>query len=241
MKKFLKKIIIRLLVVILLLSSAIWFIGYREYQRVMEEVPLAEIVEDYQHQDYYLNYDEIPPIFLDAIVAVEDERLYTRTTTLDPEAVLRAVWVNLKNFDLLQGASTIPQQTAKNLYYGHETSIIRKVSEYYITKDLLENYSKDEILTLYINIIYYGNGAIGLYEAAQNYFALDPFLLNEGELTLLAGLPQAPSVYDLTQNFNLAKQRQIQVLDRMVYLKQITEEQSNYFYNMEVYGYEEND
>ena len=241
MKKFIKKTIRRLLIGLILLSSAIWFIGYKEYQSVIEKDPLINKVEESINNAAYLEYEEIPSVFLDAIVSIEDERFYKRSTTLDPEAVLRAFWVNLKNFSFLQGASTIPQQTAKNLYYGHEMSMIRKVSEYYLTKDLLENYSKEEILTLYINIIYYGNGATGLYQASQNYFGLDVASLNEGELTLLAGLPQAPSVYDLTQNFKLAKERQIQVLNRMVYSEKITQEQADDYYHMEVYGYEEND
>lgn len=238
MKKFIKKIIRRLLLLVLIGLGVLWFLGYREYKAVINETPLEEKIKEVKQDPFFLSTQQIPVLFREAIVAVEDERYFQRDTVLDKEAVLRALWVNLKNFTFLQGASTIPQQVSKNLYYGHEQSAIRKVSEYYITKDLIAMQTKSQVLELYINIIYYGNGAHGLFEAADHYFDVLPWQLNKGELTILAGLPQAPSVYDLTQNFDLAKQRQAQVLYRMVDTKKITQEEADAIYAMEVIGYE---
>lgn len=222
----------------MIIASGFWFLGYREYKKVTKADPLNEKIAELKEANYYLNYEQLPVIFLDATVSVEDERLFDRKSVLDKEALLRAAWTNLKNLKFLEGGSTIPQQVAKNLYYGHETSAIRKIAEYYITKDLLDIQTKNQVLEIYVNIIYYGNGAYGISDAAYNYFGLNPWELNDGELTLLAGLPQAPSVYDLTENFDLAKDRQKHVLSRMVSLKKLTQEEADQLYNMEVLGYE---
>ena len=216
----------------------IYGIGYYEYKTVTDEKPLSIQIEEIYEKSNYIEYEDIPPLFIDAIVSVEDERLFTRQTTLDFEAIARAILVNFRNKKFLQGGSRITQQVAKNIYFDHSASLTRKVSEYKITKDLLENYSKEDILEIYINIIYYGNGAYGLENAAINYFDRNTNNLNDGELTILAGLPQAPSVYDLNNNFKLAKERQAQVLSRMVANQKITNEQKDLIYIMEVIGYE---
>lgn len=241
MKRFFRKLILRLFVLVLIILGVFWFLGYREYQKVTRHASISEKLETLKTSKSYLTYEQLPVLFLDATVSVEDERFYQREGVLDKEALLRAAWTNLKNFKFLEGGSTIPQQVSKNLYFGHETTPIQKIAEYYITKDLLEIQSKNQVLEIYVNIIYYGNGAYGVSEAAYNYFGLNPWDLNEGELTILAGLPQAPSVYDLTQNFHLAKNRQAHVLSRMVKGKIITQDEANQYYNMEVLGYEEND
>ncbi len=238
MKRFFRKLFIRILVLATLVAGAFWYVGYREYQKTIEEKPLDTLLQAVKTESSYLTYEQIPVIFLDAVVSVEDERFYERDSVLDAEALLRATWTNLKNFSLVQGGSTIPQQVSKNLYYDHHASLVRKVAEYYLTKDLMESQSKQQILSLYIHIIYYGNGAYGLMEASENYFGLKPWELNDGELTLLAGLPQAPSTYDLTSNFEGAKQRQKHVLDRMVKKEKLTEKQAEDIYHMEVMGYE---
>lgn len=241
MKKFIKRQIRRIILLILIAGSIVWFLGYKDYKKVIQEKPLRGMIAEFKKNRDYVFYEQLPVILLDATVAVEDERFWERMSTLDVQALGRAVFYNIKNMSLQQGGSTIPQQVAKNLYYDHNASVIRKVSEYYITKDILNELSKGEILELYVNIIYYGNGAYGIESAANRYFGLSVWELNEGELTLLSGLPQAPSVYDLTQNYTLAKARQEHVLYRMVENKKITEKESEVIFNMEVLGYEEND
>ena len=241
MKKLFKKTIKWLFIIALICAGAIWALGYREYQAVLKETSLESKVATLHEENGYATYDTIPQLFLDAVVSVEDERYWTRTTTLDYEALGRAMVVNVMHFSLEQGGSTIPQQVAKNLYFDHSASLVRKVSEYYITKELLDDYSKYDILEMYVNIIYYGNSGYGIKNASQIYFDVDPWQLNEGELIILAGLPQAPSVYDLTINFNLAKERQAHVLSRMVSNEIIDQDRADAIYAMEVRIYEEND
>ncbi len=238
MKKLLKKLIKFILILCLIIVGTTWFLGYRKYKDIIKLQPIEETIDALRQDPYYLSYDKIPVIFLDAIVAVEDERLYTRETTLDVEAVLRATLTNIKTMSFAEGGSTIPQQVIKNVYFDHTASPIRKVAEYYLTKDLLNIYTKQRVLETYVNIIYYGNGAYSIGQAADHYFSFPVKELNDGELTILAGLPNAPSVYDLTVNFPLAKERQAHVLYRLVETEKLTQEEADEIYRMEVSGYE---
>lgn len=238
MKKLLKKLIKLILILCLIIIGATWFLGYRKYKGIIKERPVEKTINTLRQDSYYLSYDQIPVIFLDAVVAVEDERLYTRETTLDVEALMRATLTNIKTMSFAEGGSTIPQQVIKNVYFDHTADPVRKVAEYYLTKDLLNIYSKQRVLETYVNIIYYGNGAYSLGQAADHYFSFPVKELNDGELTILAGLPNAPSVYDLTVNFPLAKQRQAHVLSRLVETEKITQDQADEIYRMEVSGYE---
>lgn len=241
MKKLLKKLLKLIITLGMLFLIGVWGLGYREYRQVISENPIENSIQNVKNKDLYSTYDEIPSLFLDAIVSVEDERFWVRNGTVDFEALIRATAVNIINLELVQGGSTIPQQVSKNLYFENSASLIRKVSEYFVTRDLLKVSSKQEILELYVNMIYYGNGAYSIKEASLNYFNIYPWQLNEGELVILAGLPQAPSIYDLTQNYDLAKQRQHHVLDRMVANGVLTEEQAHEIFIMEVRNYEKND
>lgn len=118
------------------------------------------------------------------------------------------------------------------MYFDHSASIQRKIAEYLIAKDLLEEYGVDEILTLYLNIIYFGDGHYGISEASQGYFDKPALELNDYEATLLAGLPQAPSVYHLSGNYEGARKRQTHVLNRLVEKGKITEQEATKIYNM---------
>lgn len=241
MKKFIKKVLTLLLVLGVSLSGVIFYLGYREYRDVTENVSIQKQVLEVTQKDDYASLEMIPQIFMDAVVSVEDERYWKRNSTLDFEALLRATYHNIRNLSLVEGASTIPQQVSKNLYFSHSASFKRKVAEYFITRDLLKVYSKEEILELYVNMIYYGAGAYGVQSAALNYFNMNVWELNDGELVILAGLPQAPSVYDLNVNYDLAKQRQSHVLDRMVKTGVLKEAEAEVIYDMEVRHEEAND
>lgn len=241
MKKIIKKIFKWGIILSVLVVSAIWIMGYRDYKQQIADVSLKDAVREVRNREDYVPYDSIPEIFLDATVYTEDERFYTRKSILDFEAVLRATWHNIKKMKLVEGGSTIPQQVSKNLYFENNHSLVRKVSEFFVTRDLLQEYSKEEILEIYVNVIYYGHSAYGVGPASKTYYNLKVGSLNEGELTLMAGLPQAPSVYDLTKNFDLARKRQKHVLSRLVYNDIITKEESMRIYQMEVRGYEKND
>ena len=127
-----------------------------------------------------------------------------------------------------EGGSTITQQVAKNLYFITEDDFIsRKIAEIFVAFDLENNYSKDDILEFYINTIYFGDGYYGIKEASNGYYKKDPKDLNLYESTLLAGVPNAPSVYAPTVNPDLAKSRQGKVIRSMIEYGYLTEEEAN--------------
>ena len=232
MKNKFKNIIKVLLAFIIMITASIIYLGVQEYNSLMLEKPLDQRVSEIISDDDFVSFSEISQMTKDAIVATEDERLYLRKSPLDFKAIGRATYRNIKNFQLLEGGSTIPQQVAKNMYFDHSASMQRKVSEYLIAKDLLEDYAVDEILTLYLNIIYFGDGHYGIGEASHGYFDKPALELNDYEATLLAGLPQAPSVYRLSGNYEGARKRQTHVLNRLVEKGKITELEATEIYNM---------
>lgn len=124
-----------------------------------------------------------------------------------------------------QGGSTITQQLAKNLFFTNEKKIERKAAELFVVYQLEKNYAKDVILELYINTVYYGDGYYCVKDAAEGYFNKEPAEMTDYESTMLAGIPNAPSVYAPTKNNDLAQKRQEHVLNRMVKCRAITEEQ----------------
>ena len=140
---------------------------------------------------------------------------------IELKSLLRAVLVNLREKEVLQGGSTITQQVAKNLYFNNDQNFIKKIAEMFVAFDLEKNYSKDDILELYVNIIYYGDNNYGIKEASNNYFGVEPIDLDYDQSTLLAGLPQAPSAYSLGENYELAKERQEEVIEALEKFKKL--------------------
>ena len=168
--------------------------------------------------------DEIPQILKDAIISIEDKNFY-KHEGYDLLALLRSTIVNLRAGTNKQGASTITQQLARNLFLSSEKTYVRKIKELIIAHRIEKTLSKDEILTMYLNNIYLGEGAYGVAAAADVYFNKKLKDLTIAEAALIAGLPQAPSVYSPYQNEELAKTRRNQVIKRMYANKYITKEQ----------------
>ena len=158
---------------------------------------------------------DIPVSLQHAVVAVEDNRFYSHHG-FDPQGIMRATLVNLQYGQIEEGASTITQQLVKNLFLSHEQSFGRKAEELLLALDLEANYSKDEILELYLNTIYYGSNFYGIGPAAEGYFGKRPAELQLPESAMLAGLPNAPSLYSPYVDFMMAKKRQFIVIDAMV-------------------------
>lgn len=210
MKRILKPLKTLFIVTTLLIFLLVGF-GYYEYKETIKNSPIDEIVLDIRGSDHYTPLYEINDTFLDAIVAVEDHRFYEHGG-LDVISLGRAVLTNLTDGKLSQGGSTITQQLSKNLFLSHEKTLMRKLKEMFISYELERRYTKKEILELYVNVIYYGDGNTGIYAASQNYFGKAPIALDFDEATLLAGLPQSPSRFALSQNYESAKLRQDQVL-----------------------------
>lgn len=189
--------------------------GYDIYQEAIEETSLQEKVDEIQSRESYTEYEELPEDYVDAVVAVEDKRFF-RHFGLDPIAICRAVINDLRAGSFVEGGSTITQQLAKNLYFDQDKELTRKAAEAFLALDLERTYTKEEIFELYVNSIYFGDGYYDVSSASEGYFGKEPEDMTEYESTLLAGIPNAPSVYAPTKNPDLAAKRQLQVIRRMV-------------------------
>lgn len=146
---------------------------------------------------------------------------------VDLIATSRAFINNIATMHISGGGSSITQQVAKNLCFTQEKKLTRKVAELFAVYHLEKDYEKDDILEIYINNMYFGNGYYNIYDAATGYYNKLPSELTPYEATLLAGVPNAPSVYAPTVNLELAEQRQSQVLEAMVKYDVLSQEEAD--------------
>lgn len=232
MKRLIKKIIIIVLIVVLLLSGLLFGAGWYKYKEAVSKTPIDDAILKIKSQEHFTPIDEIPLTFINAMIAVEDKRFYNHKG-VDFIGVLRAVVKNLKAKSMVEGGSGITQQLVKNMYFINDNTITRKVAEVFIAVELEKKLSKKEILELYFNVIYYGNGYYNIYDASMGYFNKPPSKLSDYESTLLAGIPNAPSVYSLKNNPDLAKERQKTVIEAMVKMKYLTREEANMILSMQ--------
>ena len=222
MKKFFKRIFSFVLLVVFVVIAIVIYQGFLKYKVTITETPLEIRVEKLKNIENYTFYEDIPATFIEAVVAVEDRRFY-KHSGFDVIGTGRALIRDIKNMELLEGGSTITQQLAKNMYFPANNSPWRKVAEIFMAKKIEEEYTKAEILEMYFNIIYYGKGCYNIHDAADTYFDKLPIEMNDYECTLLAGIPNAPSVY--SKNKELARERQEKVLKSMVQAEYITQEE----------------
>lgn len=187
----------------------------KAYDSAYRLVSLRSAVEDKLSKTHYAKLAQISLSLQQAVIAVEDARFYTHMG-VDPEGVLRAGLVNLQAGHIEEGGSTITQQLVKNLFLSHAQSFGRKAEELALALDMEVCYSKEEILELYLNTIYFGSGFTGITQASMGYFAKLPAELTLAESALLAGLPNAPSLLSPYVDYEAAKHRQAVVLERMV-------------------------
>lgn len=174
-------------------------------------------------------WNDIPIYLKHAIVATEDARFYSHFG-IDLRGIFRAAITNLTHRGYEQGASTITQQLARNLFLSPEVSLKRKIKEAILAIEIERRFSKDEILNLYLNMVYFGSGAYGAQAASEIYFGKPAKALNLAECAMLAGLPQAPSAHNPFTDMPGAKARQKEVLERMVELHYITKEDAQLAY-----------
>lgn len=225
MKKVILKVLIILLIIALSIGLVIVGTGYNMYKEAIEKVPLDEKIKQVKQIENYTTLEEMPEIYKDAVIAVEDHRFYDHGG-IDIIAIGRALWNDIKALSFVEGGSTITQQLAKNVYFTQEKELTRKVAEVFMAFQIEEHYEKDEILELYLNTSYFGDGYNTVKEASRGYFEKEPLELTDYEAVMLAGIPNAPSVYAPTQNLELAKQRQKQVLDKLVKYEYINEDEA---------------
>ncbi len=163
---------------------------------------------------HYVTLDKMPFLLRQAVVAVEDQRFYTHKG-FDLFGIARAVLVNVEAGEIQEGASTITQQTVKNLFLTSEQTFTRKAEELVLSMNMERDFKKDKILEIYLNVIYFGSNFYGIYDASHGYFGKEPADLTIAECAMLAGLPNAPSLYSPYVDFRLAKKRQLVVIDAM--------------------------
>lgn len=207
------------LVVVLVLAVACLLYfgtrGFNLYREAIEAKGLDAMAAAIEQEPGYARTDELPELYLDAVVAVEDHRFYLHPG-FDLIATGRALANDLRAGAIIEGGSTITQQLAKNQYFTQEQTIERKVAEVFMALTIEQHFSKQKILELYVNSIYFGDGYQGIAAASEGYFGCTPAQLTASQATLLAGIPNAPSAYAPTENPDLALARQRIVLQKMV-------------------------
>lgn len=222
--KVIKKVIIIITAICAIIFGYFTVQGYNMYKGAIETTSLEDKVLDIQSISNYTRLDEVPKIYINAVISVEDHRFY-KHKGIDIIAIGRAAFNDIKQISFVEGGSTITQQLAKNIYFSQDKKIERKVAEVFMAFEIEKNYSKDEILEFYINTSYFGDNCYTVKEASRHYFNKEPIKMTDYESIMLAGIPNAPSVYAPTQNLDLAKQRQKQVLSKMVEYKYLTQEE----------------
>src|SRR5229473_1653398 len=173
------------------------------------------ITEFHVERRIFVPLAQIPKALREAIIATEDARFYSHHG-VDPTGIARAVYQNFRRGRIVEGGSTITQQLAKVLFLTPDRSLERKLKEAVLAVELERRYSKDRILEIYLNQIYFGHGAFGVEAASRTFFGKGVSELSPGECALLAGLPKAPATYSPFDHPEAAKRRRAIVLTRMV-------------------------
>ena len=209
--RLIKRILLLAIIVIVAAASIVIGQGYQMYLDAVEEISVEEKAAEIMEKEHYTTYDELPETYIKAIIAAEDRRfLYHRG--FDIISTARAAWRNIKSKEIVEGGSTITQQLGRIMYFSQEKKYSRKVAEVLVAGRIEELYEKEKILELYVNTIYFGSGYYSVYDGCMGYFGKAPSEMNDYECTMLAGIPNAPSVYSPDVNPTLAEQRRQQVL-----------------------------
>jgi 1A family penicillin-binding protein len=218
-------------------AIGLFFIAVRNLPRVPE--PLSRIIETPPTEIFaatgerlmiiggreVIPLNRISPYFIQAVIATEDHRFWEHHG-IDKLRTLKALWITLFKPGTIQGASTITQQLAKNLFFSYERTYMRKFRELLVSMQIETQYGKREILEAYLNQIPFGVGAYGIEQAALSFFGKPALELNLAESALLAGLPKSPTRYNPYRYFDRAKKRQQLVLARMSAVGYITAEEA---------------
>lgn len=220
-----KKLLTFVFILLLMIAACLGFLGYQgyiRYQREIKKLPIQEAVKAYTEKEDYVTFEQIDEDFVNAVIAVEDKRFFTRKG-YDLIALVRALWHNIRYKDLVEGGSTISEQIAKNLYLeGYVDGLEEKAAEIFLMFDLERHFSKKELFALYANMNYYGDGYWGIAQASEGYYGLKPDELSLAKAAILAGIPNAPAIYQLSDGYEYAKERQAWVLQTMLNNDMIT-------------------
>ena len=223
--KFIRKLLFAIILLVIILISIILLTGRIYYINALKTQPLITRVDAITNKENFVKFEDMSADYRNAVISVEDHRFYDHGP-IDFIAIGRAIVTNVKKGELQEGGSTITQQVAKNIVFSQDKSWVRKVGEIFAAYDLEKNYSKKEIFELYVNTAYFGDGYYGIYDASHGYYDKDPKDLNLDESSMLAGVPNAPSLYSPNVNLTLAKKRQAHVIKKMQEYGYITQEQA---------------
>ena len=223
--KFIRKLFISIILLAFLICFIILLIGRFYYSKALEEKSLTSRIDEIRSQENFINFEDLSAYYRNAVISVEDHRYYNHGP-VDFIAIARAIFINIKNGELQEGGSTITQQVAKNVVFNQEQTWVRKVAEIFAAYDLEKYYSKKEIFEIYVNTSYFGDGHYGIYQASYGYYKKSPKDLNLDESSMIAGIPNAPSIYAPTINPDLAKKRQSHVLNTMLEYGYISKEEA---------------
>ncbi len=167
--KIVKRALLFFIIVILIILAYLIFNGYLLYKEAIDEKSLEDRISELQSEEHFTHYNDVPDYYLKAVVSVEDHRFYSHGG-VDIIATGRAMFNNIKAMAYVEGGSSISQQVAKNLCFTQEKTLYRKIAELFVVHQLEKNYSKEEILELYINNIYFGDGYYNIYDASMRIF-----------------------------------------------------------------------
>ena len=188
----------------------------------------------------WINLDLIDKDLINATISIEDKRFYSHNG-FDYIRIIKSIYNNIKYKNIVEGASTISQQYARNLYLNFDRNWERKIKEAFLALKLETSYSKNEILEGYLNTINYGNGVMGIQNASKYYFNKSAENLSLAESYMLAGIPGSPQEYSPINNEKKAKKRQRVILDSMVRNKYITKKEADDAYNVKLTYYGKKD
>lgn len=217
--RFLRQLLLTvlLLALLVLVAAGGYFAvtGHKLYESAIQVTPIDTLYSSISSREGFVPYAQLPQTYINAVISAEDSR-FTHHKGVDPVSIARALVTDLRTGSFAEGGSTITQQLAKNQYFTQEQTVERKIAEVFMALTMEQHFSKRTILELYVNSIYFGDGYEGIGSASWGYFGKAPSALDADECTLLAGIPNAPSVYALSQNPGLARERQQEVLRKLV-------------------------
>lgn len=233
MRKFLKGILSIILgIIILAIIVVLAYLGiiYNEVNTEIKAGKIEKTVEGIRSRNTYVKKEKIDELYLKAVIAAEDRRYYSHGA-VDVVGFSRAMYNNIISMKLKEGGSTITQQLSKNIFLDQRAEIDRKIKELFYSIELEKKYSKDDILELYVNTSYFGAGYYGIGPATKGYYDKTPEKLSLNEAAFLAGVPNAPSVYNPYEHYDLAVQRRNIVLKKMVFNGDIIQQEAIIVYN----------
>lgn len=187
-------------------------------------VLLYETLSEEMSKTRWIQPNSIPPLVEGAVISSEDKRFY-KHSGIDPLALLRAVWIDLKSFSIKQGGSTITQQTAKLILKRKGRNLILKLYEFFYALKLENQFTKKEILSIYLNLAPYGKNIVGIKKAAEVYFNSPIENLTPAQIAYLSAIPKAPAFYNPSKNYSTTKSRQERILKRMNSLGFLSDEE----------------